>query len=404
MTESSFENNDPQSLFVKAHELHDSGKYDEAKAIFAFLVKHHPDLWQLQFSLAQVLFDIGDAQQAENHFITASKLNSSSGDIFYNLAICQKSLGKVELAIESYLKALTLDATDLDSRYNLAACYAHLDNLDAAIDQYQELLEIEENHQSALNNLAYLYQKGGFEEKALTTYQKLLALDPQHISAKHMVSALQGERVTHTPESYVQELFDSYAIDYEQSLVDKLSYNLPRLMYEFYLQNSSHRSFTKTIDLGCGTGLSGITFREVSKTMIGVDLSERMIEQAERKNVYDLLIISDILSSLSDQRLYNSELILALDVFGYIGDLEKIFSESHRISKPNALFYFSIEKLDSEEDFLLKKNGRFSHSYHYIENQSRSCGWVINHSQKIDLRKERDHWVKGLIFELSKAP
>lgn len=403
MTDIASDTTDPQSLFVKASKLHDAGKYREAQHLFSSLLKTFPHLWQIHFSLAQVLFAMGDAQQAEHHYTKALKIEKESGDIYYNLAICQKSLGKIEQAIKSYHQALTLDSRDLESRYNLAGCYAQLNDTEAAIHHYHELLKRQADHKSALSNLAYLYQRENQDLEALHIYRKLLAVDPENSSAKHMVSALKSEPISRTPDAYIRELFDNYASNYEQSLVQNLSYNLPAVMYAFHAEEPAPPTFLKTVDLGCGTGLSGLAFGHVSQTMIGVDLSERMIAIAQQKQVYDEFMVCDILSAFSESRLHNADLLLALDVFGYVGDLQEVLKSAWTISSPDALFYFSVESLATGDAFLLKRSGRFSHSYRYVERQARNSGWQVARSRQINLRKERGRWVHGTIFKLTKS-
>ena len=51
----------------------------------------------------------------------------------------------------------------------------------------------------------------------------------------------------------------------------------------------------KTVDLACGTGLSGEAFLDISLEMIGIDLSSLMINGADKKKIY------------SDMNLYVSE-------------------------------------------------------------------------------------------------
>ena len=47
-------------------------------------------------------------------------------------------------------------------------------------------------------------------------------------------------------------------------------------------------------DIGCGTGLIGLSFRNTSLSLDGFDISEGMLEVAKRKSVYDRLITLDL--------------------------------------------------------------------------------------------------------------
>ena len=43
------------------------------------------------------------------------------------------------------------------------------------------------------------------------------------------------------------------------------------------------------MDAGCGTGLCGPMFRNISSYLAGIDLSQRMIDRARAREVYDSL-------------------------------------------------------------------------------------------------------------------
>jgi len=52
------------------------------------------------------------------------------------------------------------------------------------------------------------------------------------------------------------------------------------------------------LDAGCGTGLSGVLFRNLSSHLMGVDVSRRMVQRAEARGVYDELSVGDMAEEL----------------------------------------------------------------------------------------------------------
>lgn len=52
------------------------------------------------------------------------------------------------------------------------------------------------------------------------------------------------------------------------------------------------------LDAGCGTGLSGVLFRNLSSHLMGVDVSMRMAQKAEARGVYDELSVGDMAEEL----------------------------------------------------------------------------------------------------------
>ena len=78
--------------------------------------------------------------------------------------------------------------------------------------------------------------------------------------------------------------------------------------------------------IGCGTGLVGYWLKDVSKSITGVDLSAEMIKLAEKKGVYSSLVTEPIQSYL-ERADTSFDVIVASDVFSYVGDLSHLFVE-----------------------------------------------------------------------------
>ena len=51
-------------------------------------------------------------------------------------------------------------------------------------------------------------------------------------------------------------------------------------------------------DLGCGTGLMGLELRSTVRRLEGVDVSEAMLAEARRKDIYDRLVKDDLIDFL----------------------------------------------------------------------------------------------------------
>jgi predicted TPR repeat methyltransferase len=64
----------------------------------------------------------------------------------------------------------------------------------------------------------------------------------------------------------------------------------------------------------------------VSKSITGVDLSAEMIKLAEKKGVYSSLVTEPIQSYL-ERADTSFDVIVASDVFSYVGDLSHLFVE-----------------------------------------------------------------------------
>jgi predicted TPR repeat methyltransferase len=395
---------DSLTLFNNAHEYHEIGKYQEAEEIYRYLVLHIKKNWFLHYNFALLLLETNRSEEALSQFLIAASLMTSNNDLYYNLALCQKRCGQYKQAVESYKKALELVPEDTDSLYNIAGCFHDLERFEEAIASYETILEKEPFHQSALNNIAYISQKTGRTDLAVFYYKQLLEVSPDHTSADHMLAALTGKIRSTAPLSYVRDVFNSYSVHYEESLIDKLGYVLPEQLVKIIKFSSEKQFFNRLLDLGCGTGLIGEAFKNSISTIHGIDLSSSMIEVAHNKAIYDQLITGDIHAALGDLDKASYDLLIAADVFTYVGKLKNILNISHQMGTRDCLFYFSVEDLtEGATDMVLRESGRFAHSRRYIQQTADAAGWYIFHVETIDLRRERDKWIKGAVYAMKKV-
>lgn len=397
MTSNNVPANDPQALFQQACDLHQQQQYPQAAAIYQQLLKDFPDALLLLCNYGLLLFETKQYDQACAHYSKAAQLSEDDPDVLYNYALSLKKCGHYEKAEACYTKVLSHTPDDIDCLYNLACCYRDSGQAERAMDAYQQVLTRNPVHQQSLNSLAYLHHKNNDLDRAAELYQQLLAVNPDHPAAQHMVASLTTSEIASVPKSYVRDVFDSYSDHYEESLVGQLQYDVPNTLRAFLHDTlGSDLSFRNGLDLGCGTGLAGASFHDVCDSLTGIDLSAEMIVEAMRKNIYQRLEAIDIGDFLSDKSaLY--DLIIATDVFGYIGALEETFGLTARAATDSGYFCFSTETT-SHAPYIVRKTGRFAHCPTYITTLAEQCGWRLIKSQKTELRKERDGWIAGDLF------
>lgn len=123
-----------------------------------------------------------------------------------------------------------------------------------------------------------------------------------------------------------------------------------------------------------------------------------MIAEARKKNIYDELQVIDITEFLNSKT-KAFDLIIASDVFIYIGDLEPVFKAVKQAAKPNAFFLFSTEACE-QYSYFLQFNGRYAHSQRYIQTLAEEHQLTLKLSKSIKIRKEYYEWVRGDIFIL----
>ena len=213
-----------------------------------------------------------------------------------------------------------------------------------------------------------------------------------------MLAALTGEITATAPRDYVEELFDIYAAKFDGSLVGNLDYKTPKVMADLVRNDSNFVFLDSVMDLGCGTGLFGMEIRQFCENLEGIDISENMLDQAKIKNIYDKLHQQDILDYLS-KAILNFDYFVSTDVFIYIGDLSEVFQLIKFRNKKGGKLAFSTEDFKGD-GFFLEQTGRYSHSKKYIEGLCEKFDLKLCHFEIINLRKEKDTFIKGGMYIL----
>lgn len=391
-----------ESRLTQACSCHEQGDYHRAEILYRDLIGQYPGIWQLHFNYGLLCDETGRYEEALENYFAGLAINPASEDLHYNIAICQKKLGRIEAAIDSYRRALEIAPDDIDCLYNLAGCYRSQGDDQRAARVYGEILERAPQHLPSLNNLAYVAHKNGDSAGARELYDKILALNPDHVSAEYMRAALSGETRSQPPDSYVKEVFDAFADHYEASLTANLGYELPSTLRDFYQRLLPRNTPERLLDLGCGTGLIGDTFQSFCQSMTGVDISEKMLDAAREKRLYDTLHLSAITDFLTTHPSSSYDLVVSGDVLPYIGDLEELFIGVSRVLTALGHFMFSVEHHSDEVLVpVLQQSGRFAHSQAYVTSVADKTGWQIIGQTLLDLRRERDEWIQGSIYLMS---
>jgi predicted TPR repeat methyltransferase len=247
-----------------------------------------------------------------------------------------------------------------------------------------------------LGNLLAAYKD---YENAIVYFKRILEVEPGNSSAQHAVAALSGETTATAPRQHVQNIFDDIADSFESHL-SELGYDAPEKLKGMLLSLSANQPrFRRAIDLGCGTGLSGIEFRPLVEHFTGVDLSPKMIEIAKKRAIYDALCVEDVCQFIeSSDRQY--DLFIATDVFIYVGDVTRLFEAVSTRSLPGAHFLFTTEVATEEDGYVLRPTGRYAHTRLYIETLARRFGFTIKLSRLENLRNEGLQPIQGELFVL----
>ncbi|MFW5837697.1 MAG: tetratricopeptide repeat protein, partial [Desulfovibrionaceae bacterium] len=340
------------------------GRLEQALAEARELVRRHPEFAGGHHNLAAICNKLDRLDEAEAEAERAAELAPQVQRHHRSLAEILKRQGKLDKALGAALTALSLE-DNAKARFRLGLILRERGELDEAVKNFRRSLELDpEDNEGASIFLAAL-GGGGSPEAA--------------------------------PQGYIRRVFDSYAVRFDEHLVKGLRYEAPWRFMEALAPHLSGARGLRVLDLGCGTGLCGRLLRPLAVNLEGVDLSERMIEQAGRSGVYDRLEVGDAIQALRQRR--DLDLVAAGDLLIYLGDLGPIFSALAGALGKGGLFVGNVEAL-GEEGWSINPAGRYAHSEAYVRRVVQEAGLSVLSLAPACLREEDKQPVPGYLMVL----
>jgi predicted TPR repeat methyltransferase len=395
---------------------------DKGKGIELFkeAVAAKPSMCAFQWSLGLAL----DGLDAIKHLQEASKLLPTSIEILTQLAKRQKKEKMMDEAEQSYRRLLELEPAKAHTYYKLG----HIVLRKRTEEGYKE---------------------------AASLFDKAVELDPEHDSAKYWSSVAAGQAAgdaappATAPPSYVQKLFDGYAEKFDEHLVGKLQYQTPDLLQKLVADTlastdeKGDSKFRRCADLGCGTGLAGVAFRDLIAEgghLGGVDLSAKMVDKArERDGLYQELVVGDLVpflaqnsASTDDDEKY--DLVVAADTLPYIGGLEPLMQALQASCATGAYFAYSVELEANKQEqsqsesssakqayadaaattqegaqppsppsstgYRLQVTGRYCHTCAYVKSSAEAHGFAVVAKSEATIRYNAGSPIHGLLVLL----
>jgi predicted TPR repeat methyltransferase len=141
-----------------------------------------------------------------------------------------------------------------------------------------------------------------------------------------------------------------------------------------------------------------------ARRLVGVDLSQGMLAQAQDKNVYHALTKAELTEYLRENR-EAFDLVVSADTLVYFGDLEGVIAAAAGALRPDGLFVFTLEHAAGDStgvDYRLELHGRYSHGLAYVEQALGSAGLQPTIAQA-ELRMEAGTPVPGLVIRAKKT-
>ena len=364
-----------------------------------------------QFLAGLARFQAGDFAQAERHYLDSLALLPGRASTLINLAATQLRLARPADALASADRALAVEAGSADALLHRGTALAQLGRAPEALAAFERLLAIEPAQPQAWSLRGGLLREMGRHAEAAQAFRAALrhGADPE-LHAWYLASVVtDAAPPTTSPAGYVQELFDDYAGSFERHVVGTLHYQAHERLVGGLADAQRDGSgakgaarFKSALDLGCGTGLCGPLLRPLTGQLTGVDLSAGMLQQARAGGAYDRLEQADIVQWLAacDERF---DLVVAADVFIYVGDLAPVFAAVARVME-RGLFGFSVEAATGPgPDFRLLPSLRYAHAEPYLMRLAAAHGFAPVRRFNATVREEQRLAIDGLFVILRRV-
>ncbi|MEE8352053.1 MAG: tetratricopeptide repeat protein [Rhodospirillales bacterium] len=391
--------------FNLANALHKIGRLEEAVVKFRQVAELTPDNAEAHWYLGNALKRLEKLDEAVASYHKVLAIKPDFAEAHMNLGNTLTDLGRLDEAVASLNKAVAIKPDFAEAHMNLGNALTDLGRLDEAVASLNRAVAIKPDFAETHSNLAHAFLKMGRLDEALANFRRALDIDPGLQDVRHHISSICGETTDIAPEIYVRKIFNHYAWRFDDHLTNTLGYKIPSLMRQAVdALSDCPKKFLRVLDLGCGTGMVAESFLDKAGNIDGVDLSPKMLERAEEKDIYANLYLSDVLDFLEgpDLRPAGYDLIVSADTFVYIGKLEGIFAAVRRALSDGGLFVFSVELLE-EGDFKLLPSGRYSQSDAYIKKLAMEFVFAILCNDLVTVRTEGGTPLPGRIFVVRAA-
>lgn len=231
----------------------------------------------------------------------------------------------------------------------------------------------------------------------------LLKLAPNDAVYQYYAQLARGDTPNQQPVELTRPMFDSMAEFYDLHMVRGLKYQLPKQVSDQILERNPDKKIN-VLDLGCGTGLLGVYLGRLDGALVGVDPSMKMIERAARHNVYDRFHTVNLHDALRETPDALYQVIAALDVFIYAGDVSQAIPNSYRVLAAGGMMVFSFETAPEKgPDLLLLPSGRYAHKRSHVEALCKAAGFATVEVRDTALREENRQPVNGFVVTAYKA-
>lgn len=376
--------------------LHRDGHFAEAAPIYRQALGAQPEHAGLQHLYGILQHQLGADQIARQHLERAVELEPRNAAFIRDLGETYRSIAEFDLAIDCFRRSLELENEHVDTLCHLGHAHVGQGEPYEAEICYRRALQHAPDDAEIHTWLATTLIAQGKHRRAAWSLKTALDLAPDNDEARFLNAAVTGTDLPTAPRDYVRSLFDRYAASFDDHLQRRLGYDLPRRIRKLLDRLMPSGSFQRVGDLGCGTGLAGNALHDRVEELLGVDLSPKMLEEAQARGIYSDLTVAELSEYLATHRDFDA--LVAADVLIYVGELEAFADAASSALKDDGLLVFSTEALAGAGRYQLQPSGRFAHSDEYVTDCLQSAGFEIVAREPIVVRLDAGAPIEGSLF------
>lgn len=414
-------------LLALAEARRAAGDEAEALQLYHKVLNLDENATEALLGAADIYLARGDLERAELYYKKSFDITRDIAGAHLNYGTLLYRSGRKSEALEEYRAAAVLEPERPEISYNLALVLKDLGDYEEALglmfNAHQRAPEREDFAAGIMETLTGLAAENA--ELALKIAENWQKIEPDNVFSRRILAGISGMPAESGDDRlYAEKLFDNFAATYDETL-ERLN---PQITAEFLRRHGAAAG--NVLDLGCGTGLAAQALKTADNTFDGADVSANMLEAARRKGLYRELYQADaatLLRKMAAGTEVNTavphndyDLILAFDVFCYMGNLEEILTaaadlmrqtdrrraESGKTEAARAMpeLWFTTESADEEhgKDFYLTATGRYKHQRAYVEKTLQDAGFAEIDAYPLVLRQENGEDVPGFLFRAAR--
>ncbi|MDB6000011.1 MAG: putative methyltransferase, contains repeat [Rhizobacter sp.] len=389
-----------KALFIEGVDLFESGRFEPAEQRFVASLELLPGRVSTLVNLAAVRLKLGRPEDALAVTDQVLAVAPDDLDAWLHRGAALSLLGRHAQALASHDRVLALDAHRAPTWLHRGQALQHLDRHEEALVSYDRALQIDATLAQAWTHRGSILRDMKRLDEAATAFRRAIEHGGDAELNGYYLAAVGASAAPPTaPGHYVETLFDDYAGSFDEHLVRVLGYQAHAVLAG-HLAELGRARFRSALDLGCGTGLCGPLVKPLVQHLVGVDLSSQMLEKAAAHGVYDELVHADIAQHLRTS-VARHDLVLAADVFIYVGDLLPVFEALRDVIDTEGVFCFSAELASDEGmDFELLPSLRYAHSQRYVRELAARFGFEVAKWVQRPIREEQSQPIEGFFAYL----